>query len=109
MARFYLQSKPLIHPRPEELQRADWSNVGVVFAGLNTVDGLAASVFVILALVAATHRVLWPVLSRTLFALQGIEIARRRSLMATLGITLLTDAGVNLPDQLKKIVGMFSG
>jgi hypothetical protein len=105
----YAHSQMLINPRPEELQRADWITAGAVFAGLNTVDALAASVFVILALIAITHRVLWPVLGRVLYALQGIGIARRRNLMATLGILLLTHAGLNMPEQLKKVVGIFSG
>jgi hypothetical protein len=101
---------PILHnPMSEELQRANWFVAGVSFAGLNAVDALAASVFVVLAIVAGVHRVLWPVLGRGLYALQGIGIARRRSLMATVGVALLTHAGVDLPAQFKKIVELFSG
>jgi hypothetical protein len=109
-ALYRADSQMVLHdPTPDQLQRSNWFIVGSVFAGLNTVDALAASVFVILALVALTHRILWPVLGRTLYALQGIGIARRRNLMATLGILLLTHAGLNVPEQLKKVVEMFSG
>ena len=108
-ALYYGHSQPLINPRPDELQRAEWYTAGAVFAGLNTVDALAASVFVLLALVAVSHRVLWPVLGRLLYALQSTGIARRRSLMAIVGMLLLTHAGLNLPEQFKKIVEIFSG
>lgn len=107
-ALYYRDSGIKINPPPEWFARSDWILAGVSFAGMNAVDALTASVFVILALVGAAHRVLWPVLGRALYALQGVGIARRRSLMATLGIALLTHAGLDLPDRLKKIIEMFS-
>ena len=100
--------KTAYNPPPEWFARSNWILAGASLAGMNAVDALTASLFVILALVAIAHRVLWPLLGRALYALQGIGIARRRSLMASLGIALLTHGGVNLPDQLKKIVEKFS-
>ncbi len=102
-------SSTLMNPRPEQLQRENWSVAAAAFAGMNTVDGLASSVFVLLALVAIAHRILWPVLARALYALQGIGIARRRTTMGAVGIILLTHAGLNLPEQIKKIVEVFFG
>ena len=99
----------LVNPTPEEMTRGNWFVAGHALAGLNAVDALAASLFVVLALVAILHRVVWPVLGRAVYALQEMGIARRRKLMCTLGVLLLTHAGLNIPEQIKKIAELLSG
>jgi len=94
---------------PGAYERAMWLNQVAVFAAVNTVDALAASLFVFLALLAIMHRVFWPILSRAVYAVQGAGIARRRSLMASLGVVFLTHAGVSLPETIKKIVVTLAG
>jgi len=76
----------------------------IVFAAVNTAAALAASLFVLLAVLAIAHRIFWPVLSRVMYAVQGAGIARRRRLMASLGVLFMAHAGIGLPETIKKIV-----
>ena len=75
----------------------------------NVIDGVVAFVFVVLAAVMLAHRLLWPLLDRPLYALQGIGIARRRWLFGAVGLTLLGWGGWRLPDALKEIVKSVAG
>jgi hypothetical protein len=75
----------------------------------NMIDGVVASVFVVLAAVMLTHRLLWPLIDRLLYALQGIGIARRRWLFGAVGVTLLGWGGWRLPDALKELVKTVAG
>jgi hypothetical protein len=94
---------------PGAFERATWLNELAVFAAMNTVDALAASLFVFLALLAIGHRIFWPVLSRAVYALQGAGIARRRSLMASLGVACFAHAGIGLPEAIKKMIATLAG
>jgi hypothetical protein len=75
----------------------------------NMIDGIVASVFVVLTAVMLTHRLLWPLIDRLLYALQGIGIARRRWLFGAIGVTLLGWGGWRLPEALKEIVKTVAG
>jgi hypothetical protein len=89
---------------PGAYEKAMLLNQVAVFVAVNTVAGFAASLFVLLALLAIAHRIFWPVLSRAMYAVQGAGIARRRRLMASLGVLFMAHAGIGLPETIKKII-----
>jgi hypothetical protein len=78
-------------------------------SSLNSVDAIIASVFGLFALLLLVHRVVWPLLTRTLFRIQDIGTKGRRAMLFTVGTGLLTLAGFGLPEWLKGIFKSFGG
>jgi hypothetical protein len=75
----------------------------------NLFDALVSLVFVSLALVTILHLLFWPAINRSLYALAGLGIARRRKLMGILGVSLLAlSTGMSL-ELLKSVLELFGG
>jgi hypothetical protein len=70
----------------------------------NIVDTLAALAFVFLALLLIVHRLFWPAISRPLYFLQGIGIARRGKLFVIIGFALLGYALYRVPELLRRVM-----
>jgi hypothetical protein len=72
----------------------------------NVFDGLLALLFVFLALILLVHRLIWPLLTRTLFRMQDIGTKGRRAILAAIGVVLLGGAvfGGKFPDLLKELI-----
>jgi hypothetical protein len=70
----------------------------------NLFDVVLSSFFVFLTLMLLIHRVLWPLLSRTLFRMQDIGTKGRRAILSAVGLTLIGWSGVHLPDLLKELL-----
>lgn len=81
---------------------------GMALAFMNSVDALAALIFVVLALVMLAHRLVWPVINRPVYALAALGGARR-NLFGVVGVALLGYAGIDLPELLKKIIEATAG
>jgi hypothetical protein len=77
----------------------------------NIFDGFLALLFVVLVFVLLIHRLLWPLLSRTLFRMQDIGTRGRRSILTAIGFALLWLGafGGKFPDLLKEIMKSFNG
>ena len=76
----------------------------------NAIDVLAASAFVLLALALLVHRAIWPLLNRSIFRLQEIGTKSRRTILISLGLTLLAaGTGENTWHWVKKIAEMLTG
>ncbi|HEY6293057.1 MAG TPA: hypothetical protein VI455_16015 [Terriglobia bacterium] len=71
----------------------------------NTIDFVAASVFLILALTLLAHRLLWPAINRPLYALQNRGV--RKKFFSLAGVTLLGYAGLGFPVWISKILSAF--
>jgi hypothetical protein len=56
----------------------------------NSVFALSAVAFICLALLMLLYRIFWPVLSRPIYKLQALGIARRNNVLAVLGVVLIT-------------------
>jgi hypothetical protein len=70
---------------------------------VNLIDVLAASVFVILVIAMLAHRVSWPLVSRTVYAMQGMGIAKRKAALAMIGTGLLA-YGCGMPRIIQKFL-----
>lgn len=73
----------------------------------NLFDFLFASLFAVLAAVLLIHRALWPLLTRTLFRMQGIGTNGRRAILLLVGTTLIGVSGTKLPEFLNELVRIF--
>lgn len=72
----------------------------------NTIDGLMASAFVIMAALLLIHRIFWPLLNRSIFRIQDIGFMGRRALLFCVGLGLLT-IGAVIPEWLKEFLAFF--
>jgi hypothetical protein len=79
---------------------------GGLLAAFNLFDVLVALLFVLLALVALSHRLLWPFVNRPIYAFANAGVVRRRKIFGTLGLTLLGVSGMPGPDWLREMVGV---
>jgi hypothetical protein len=77
---------------------------GYVGSLSNVITSLSATVFLLVAMVALAHRLLWPIVERPLYALQQMGIIRRRKLLVTAGILLVGSALGVTPSWFKEIV-----
>jgi len=75
---------------------------------LNLFELVAASIFFVLAFLMLGHRLLWPVVSRPVYAFVS-RVGVRQKLFSVIGIALLTLSTGKVPEWLKKIVEIFSG
>ncbi len=88
----------------------EFARVVMIVAGSNTLDFLASSVFVVLALVLLIHRALWPLLNRSVFRLQEIGTRGRRAVLVSLGLGLLgVSTGANVAEWAKKASELLKG
>jgi hypothetical protein len=55
----------------------------------NLYTSFIATLFILLAIIMLLHKLLWPGIERSVYALQEIGIARRKKLFAALGIVLI--------------------
>jgi uncharacterized membrane protein len=85
------------------------SSLLVYLSGSNIFDVLVSSVFLALAFGMLVHRIVWPLVDKPLYALQGLGIARRGKLLGVLGVVLLGYAGWGLPEGLKKSIQVILG
>jgi hypothetical protein len=84
----------------------------LVFTSLmNYLDAFLALLFVLLSIILLVHRVLWPLLSRTLFRLQDIGAKGRRAILMSVGLSLLGTSifGGEFPKLWEKILEHFGG
>jgi hypothetical protein len=98
---------PLFHSYSEnELGVAFLFSVGVT----NLWDSSLALFFVFLALCLLLHRVVWPLLTRTLFRMTDIGTKGRRAILTTVGLALLA-AGISgkVPELLQKLIERLGG
>jgi hypothetical protein len=70
----------------------------------NIFDAVLALLFVLLALMLLIHRILWPLLLRTLFRVQAIGTAGRRAILMAIGLSLMGVSGWKVPELLKEIL-----
>jgi hypothetical protein len=82
---------------------------GGLLAAFNLFDVLVSLLFVLLALVALAHRLMWPLLNRPIYAFTNAGAVRRRKIFGTLGLMLLGSSGMPGSNWLKKIVGALLG
>lgn len=76
----------------------------------NTIDLLAASIFILLAVLLLVHRVFWPLLNRSIFRFQEVGTKGRRAILVTVGLLLLSaSTGDKVVDYAKKISEIFKG
>ncbi|MGA2814633.1 MAG: hypothetical protein ABSG16_24850, partial [Candidatus Acidiferrum sp.] len=77
----------------------------------NLLDAAIAFLFVFLAAVLLIHRLLWPLLTRTLFRMQDIGTKGRRSILVAVGLALLSASvfGGKVPDLVKDLVKTLAG
>jgi hypothetical protein len=86
------------------------ATVVLVVAGSNTIDFLAASVFLLLAAALLIHRALWPLLNRSVFRLQEIGTKGRRAILISLGAAFLgAGMGANVAEWAKKAAEHWMG
>ena len=87
------------------------NNAVRVIAICNAVDAVFALLFVFLAALLLVHRLLWPLLTRTLFRMTDIGTKGRRTILTAIGVTLLSASvfGGKLPELLKEVVKIFGG
>lgn len=97
----------LFHLRryPTTLSVLNATNSVVFF---NLIDLIVAVVFVFVGIAMLSHRIFWPVVARPLYVFQDLGIARRRKLLAALGITLLGYAGIGQGSWLRQIATLLS-
>jgi hypothetical protein len=76
----------------------------------NILDALLALLFVLLAAILLIHRLLWPLLTRTLFRAQEVGTKGRRAILTTVGLALLA-AGVTgrVPELVQKLIEKLGG
>jgi hypothetical protein len=77
----------------------------------NTFDAAIALLFVSLALMFLIHRLVWPLLNRTLFRMTDIGTKGRRAILTAIGVALLSASvfGGKFPELLKDFVKIFGG
>lgn len=69
-----------------------------IFLGAsNGISGVMSLLFVVLALVALTHSLVWPLLNRPLYSLQRFGVARNPKLLAAASVTCLLFAWPHSP------------
>ncbi len=84
--------------------------LSLIVAYSNTINFLAALIFIILAVIMLVHRVFYPVLARPIYFLQRAGLIRRKNLAFTIGIALLGFAsGIEVPSLLKDILNDLAG
>lgn len=77
--------------------------LGLLTATSNVIPVVICLDFVFLALVMAVHQTFWPVISRGLYALQGLGIPKRNKLLGSLGAMLIV-TGIGKWDWLERII-----
>jgi hypothetical protein len=77
----------------------------------NFFDVVLSLIFALLALTLLLHRLMWPLLTRTLFRMQDIGTKGRRAILTTIGMALLSASifGGKVPDLFKSFVKIFGG
>jgi hypothetical protein len=80
-----------------------------LLAAFNLFDGLVSMIFVLLAFITILHILFWPVINRSLYAVAGLGIARRRKLMGVLGVSLLAVSTGKSLELLKNMLEIFGG
>jgi hypothetical protein len=75
-----------------------------VVALSNLFDATLALLFVVLVLALLLHRLVWPLLTRTLYGVASIGVTGRRKLLVTSGLVLLSWAGTRLLTFLLKVL-----
>jgi hypothetical protein len=97
---------------------ADKAGLGDLAVGFSSVaalanffDAILAFLFVFLALMLLIHRLLWPLLNRSLFRLTDIGTKGRRAILSTIGFALLGTSifGREFPKLWEKILEKFGG
>jgi len=75
----------------------------------NIADAVIALFYVLLAVLLLIHRLLWPLLTRTLFRTADIGTKGRRAILTAVGLALLgaSVVGGRFPDLLKDLVKIF--
>jgi len=98
-------------PRDEIFTAETWSTFLIAFPLSNAIDVALASLFVLLASLLLLHRLLWPLLTRTLFRMGDIGTKGRRGILTAVGIALLSTSvfGEKFPDLLKEVLKGLGG
>jgi hypothetical protein len=78
--------------------------IAASIATTNIFDVALALLFVLLAAMLLIHRLLWPLLTRTLFRIQALGTIGRRGILVTVGLTLLGWSGVHLPELARELL-----
>jgi hypothetical protein len=81
-----------------------WQDVATVLTYSNLLDGLVVSVFIVIGAVMLTHRVVWPLLERPVYALGRLGIARRRKFLGASAVLLLSFASGKPLEWLSKLM-----
>lgn len=83
----------------------------VVVSLTNFPAAILALLFMFLALLLLIHRLVWPLLTRTLFRMTDIGTKGRRAILTAVGIALLSASvfGGKFPELLKDILKSFGG
>jgi hypothetical protein len=76
-------------------------------ASMNIIDALIAVIFLLIMTGVLVHRLLWPLINRTVYALQALGIARRSLLLGSCGSALLIYAIWGNTEALSKIFVAF--
>lgn len=75
----------------------------------NLFEALVSLLFVFLTVITVLHLIFWPTLNRSLYALTGLGIAKRRKLMGTLGVALLAAATGQSLALMRTLLDIFAG
>lgn len=98
-------SDPPPHPGPHILL----GQCVIIASASNAIDGLLASVFVVLAILMVVHRIIWPILARPVYALADLGMIQQRKLLGCVGLALLGFGIGKLPEFVKQVISIFVG
>lgn len=70
--------------------RFAWFGIGMALvAACNFLDILASSVFLLLMILMLTHRLLWPLMERPLYAFKRFGVIRQKKVLWAFAVTLM--------------------
>ena len=96
---------------PKRVMVESFHDVVLSVAASNTLDLFASLAVVILCVLLILHRVLWPLINRSVFRLQALGPNARRGLLSAAGASLIAIASHSdkLASAVKAISGFFKG
>lgn len=80
----------------------------ILSIALNTIDILTVVAVLIVAVLMLTHRLVWPIFQRPIYAIQRMTFVKSRRWLWSVGIALLTVAVTRLPEWLESLFARFA-
>lgn len=82
----------------------DWNDITVAITYSNLLSGIIVSAFLAIGIVVLGHRLIWPLIERPVYTLGRLGIARRKNVLTTLAIFMLSFAFGRPLDWLSKLL-----